>query len=168
MGRFTLVHAVAGSTKNETQFTKIVGKGFNCFSIVYVRPSEFERVQRFLGGAAPLAHPGDRIVKMVDQPNRSSSIVEYDSASLLVLNEWFTPAWKAQANGRNQPVLRVNQWQTGMLLGAGKNRVEFEYRPTLFRVLIIFNRVTMVLLVSFLILLLYRNCMATTCNPIPL
>lgn len=51
----------------------------------------------------------------------------------------------------NQPVLRVNQWQTGVLLGAGKNRVEFEYRPTLFRIFVILNRITIVLFVGFLI-----------------
>ena len=51
------------------------------------------------------------------------------SPSLLVLNEWFTPAWKVRVNGKKQPVLRINQWQTGVLLPAGKNRVEFEYPP---------------------------------------
>jgi uncharacterized membrane protein YfhO len=68
------------------------------------------------------------------------------------LNEWFTPSWNARVNGKKQPVLRVNQWQTGVLLGAGKNRVEFEYQPTLFRILMILNRITMVLFVGFLIL----------------
>jgi uncharacterized membrane protein YfhO len=46
-------------------------------------------------------------------------------------------------NGKNQPVLRVNLWQTGVLLSAGRNKVEFEYRPTLFRILMILNRITM-------------------------
>lgn len=76
---------------------------------------------------------------------------------MLVLNEWFTPAWKARVNGKNQPILRVNQWQTGVLLGVGKNRVEFEYRPTLFRILMILNQITMVLLVGFLIFAFVRT-----------
>jgi uncharacterized membrane protein YfhO len=59
-------------------------------------------------------------------------------------------------NGKNQPVLRVNLWQTGVLLSAGRNKVEFEYRPTLFRILMILNRITMVLLVSFLIFAFVR------------
>jgi uncharacterized membrane protein YfhO len=58
----------------------------------------------------------------------------------VVLNEWFTSAWKARVNGKAQPVLRVNQWQTGVLLRAGENRVEFEYRPTLFQILMILNK----------------------------
>jgi len=73
------------------------------------------------------------------------------------LNEWFTPAWKVRVNGRNQPVLRVNQRQTGVLLVAGKNRVEFVYRPTLFRMLVVLNRITIVLILSFLIFRLYRD-----------
>jgi hypothetical protein len=34
-------------------------------------------------------------------------------------------------------------------LGAGKNRVEFDYSPTLFRVLMILNRITVVLVLAF-------------------
>ncbi len=104
-----------------------------------------------------LPHPQDRITKIVDQANRSYSAVESDSPSVLVLNEWFTPAWKVRVNGRNQTVLRVNQWQTGVLLPAGKNRVEFEYRPILFRVLMALNRITIVLLLLFVILAVVRS-----------
>jgi uncharacterized membrane protein YfhO len=70
----------------------------------------------------------------------------------LILNEWFTPAWKVRVNHKNQSTLRVNQWQTGVLLRPGKNRVEFEYRPTLFRALMALHRITMVsLLLVFVI-----------------
>jgi hypothetical protein len=156
MGRLTLVHGVSGPIENEEEFINIVVKGFDYFSTAYVGATEFEAVQAFLGSSRNLEHSGDRIVKIVDQPNRSSSIVQSDSTSMLVLNEWFTPSWKVRVNGKKQSVLRVNQWQTGVLLGAGKNRVEFEYRPTLFRILMILNRITMVLLVSFLIISFVR------------
>jgi hypothetical protein len=168
MGRLTLVHGVSGSTKNGTQFIKIARKGFDYFSTAYVSSTEFEAAQRFLAGSSPSAHPGDRILKIVDQPDRNSSIVQSNSASLLVLNEWFTAAWKVRVNGKTQPVLRVNQWQTGVLLRAGENRVDFEYRPTLFQILMILNRITMVLVVGFLVLLLYRNRLAATSDPTPL
>jgi hypothetical protein len=156
MGRLTLVHGVSGPIENEEEFINIVVKGFDYLSTAYVGATEFEALQTFLGSSRNLEHLGDSIVKIVDQPNRSSSIVHSDSASLLILNEWFTPSWKVRVNGKKQSVLRVNQWQTGVLLGAGKNRVEFEYRPTLFRILMILNRITMVLLVSFLIMSLVR------------
>jgi hypothetical protein len=157
MGRLTLMHRVAGSADNERQFINIIRKGFDYFSEAYVTAAELDTAREFLGKASSVSHLPDRIIKIVNQPNRSYSTVESDSASLLILNEWFTPAWKVRVNGKRQPVLRVNQWQTGVLLFEGKNRVEFEYSPTLFRVLAALNRVTMVLLVLFVIFAVVRN-----------
>jgi len=162
MGRISVVHRVAGSANNEGEFINTIGKGFDYFSEAYVTPRDFESTQSFLGSAQMLPHPRDRITKIVDQPNRSYSAVESDSTSLLVLNEWFTPAWKVRVNGKNQTVLRVNEWQTGVLLPAGKNRVEFEYRPVLFRVLMALNRITFVLLLLFVILAVVRNARASS------
>jgi hypothetical protein len=157
MGRISLVHRVAGSAGSEPEFINTISKGFDYFSEAYVTPHDFESTQHFLGSAQMLPHPQDRITKIVDQANRSYSVVESDSTSLLVLNEWFTPAWKVRVNGKNQTALRVNQWQTGALVRAGKNRVEFEYRPTLFRVLMALNRITIVLLLIFVIFALSRK-----------
>jgi hypothetical protein len=157
MGRISLVHRVAGSAGSEPEFINTISKGFDYFSEAYVTPHDFESTQHFLGSAQMLPHPQDRITKIVDQANRSYSVVESDSTSLLVLNEWFTPAWKVRVNGKNQTALRVNQWQTGVLLRAGKNRVEFEYRPTLSRVLMALNRITIVLLLIFVIFALSRK-----------
>jgi hypothetical protein len=164
MGRLTLVHRVAGLAKNETEFINIIRKGFDYFSTAYVTASEFETVQSFFGNSRSLAHPGDRIVKIVDQPNRSYSTVVSASSSLLVLNEWFTPAWKVRVNGKKHSILRVNQWQTGVLLPAGKNRVEFEYSPTLFRALTALNRITTLLLLGFAIFVILRKAWDTKCG----
>lgn len=157
MGRLTLVHQVAGVTKDETQFTDVVSKGFDYFSTAYVPASDFEAVSSFLRSFQSLAQTGDRIVKIVDEPNRSYSTVATASSSLLILNEWFTPAWKVRVNGKKQPILRINQWQTGVLLSAGKNGVEFEYRPALFRILMVLNRITILLLLLFVALKLLRR-----------
>jgi hypothetical protein len=157
MGRISLVHRVAGSAGSEPEFINTISKGFDYFSEAYVTPHDFESTQHFLGSAQMLPHPRDRITKIVDQPNRSYSAVESDSTSLLVLNEWFTQAWKVRVNGNSRTVLRVNEWQTGVLLPAGKNRVEFEYRPMLFRVLMALNRITFVLLLLFVILAVVRS-----------
>ena len=73
-----------------------------------------------------------------------------------------TQGTKVRVNGKNRPVLRVNEWQTGVLLPAGKNRVEFEYRPTLFRVLMALTRITVVLLVLCVILAVVRNAWASS------
>jgi hypothetical protein len=146
MSRLTLVHRVAGRVNNQGAFVKVIGKGFDYLSEAYVTSRDFKKVEAFLHNSQPLPPGREHISRIVDQPNRSYSTVECDSASLLVLNEWFTPAWKARVNGKKQPVLRVNQWQAAVLLPAGENRVEFEYRPTLFRVLMALNRATIVLL----------------------
>jgi hypothetical protein len=157
MGRLTLVHRVAGFASSESGFIKTINRGFDYLSEAYVDPKRFEKARRFLGNSQMLLHPRDRIVKIVDQPNRSYSAVESESASLLILNEWFTPDWKARVNGKKQAVLRVNEWQTGVLLPPGRNRVEFEYSPTLFRVLMILNRITVALLLAFMIFFVVRK-----------
>jgi hypothetical protein len=157
MARITLVHRVAGSAENERQFVNIIRKGFDYFSEAYVTAADFDAAQKFLESSRSLPHLSNRIEKIVDQPNRSYSAVESDSASLLILNEWFTPAWKVRVNGKKQPALRVNEWQTGVLLPAGKNLVEFEYRPTLFRILMALNRITFVLLLLFVIFAVVRK-----------
>jgi hypothetical protein len=157
MSRLALAHRVAGLTKDEGEFIKVIKNGFDYFSEAYVSATELDATRKFLGNSANLPHLRDRIINIVSQPNRSQSTVESDSRSLLVLNEWFTSAWKVRVNGKKHPVLRVNQWQTGVLLGAGKNRVEFEYRPILFRVLMVLHRITLVLLLVLVIFAISRK-----------
>jgi len=160
MGRLTLVHRVAGRINNQAAFVQAIGNGLNYLSEAFVSPGDFKRVAGFLHNSQPPPTAQDHIVKIVDEPNRSYSTVECDSASLLVLNEWFTPAWKVRVNGKKLPTLRVNVWQTGVLLPPGRNRVEFEYSPTLFRVLTMLNRITILLLLIFVILGLIRKARA--------
>jgi hypothetical protein len=157
MSRLTLVHHLEGSTPNVASFVEIIQRGFDYHSEAYVTPRNLENLRKFLGNQPMSARPEDVITNVINQPNRSYSKVESNAASLLVLNEWFTPAWKVRVNGVIQSALRVNQWQVGALLPAGKNDVEFKYDPTLFRVLTILNRTTVVLVLGFLILRLYRN-----------
>jgi hypothetical protein len=157
MSRLTLVHRVAGLASDERDFISVIKNGFDYLSEACVSATELEAARKFLGNSAGLPHLRDRIINIVSRPNRSHSMIESDSRSLLVLNEWFTSAWKVRVNGKEQPVLRVNQWQTGVLLGAGKNRVEFEYRPILFRVLMVLHRITMVLLLVLVIFAIGRK-----------
>jgi hypothetical protein len=157
MGRLTLVHRVAHQSNSEAGFAKVIRKGFNYFSEAYVMPRDFKRVRAFLGNSQALPPAQDHIVRIVDHANRSYTAVESDSPSLMILNEWFTPAWKARVNGKKQSPLQINEWQTGVLLPAGKNRVEFEYRPTLFQVLMALNRITIVLLLLYGTIVIIRQ-----------
>ena len=161
MGRLTLVHRVAGRINDQAAFVQVIGKGFNYLSEAYVSPADFKKVRAFLHNSQPPSTAQDNIFKIIDQPNRSYSTVECDSASLLVLNEWFTPAWKVRVNGKKHSALRVNQWQTGVLLPPGTNRVEFEYSPTLFGALTALNRITIVLLLVFVIFAVIRKARDT-------
>jgi uncharacterized membrane protein YfhO len=160
------VHQVAGSATNVVSFIEIIKRGFDYDSEAYVTPHDLESVRQLFDNRPMSAPPEDVITNVSDQPNRSYSRVESNAASLLILNEWFTPAWKVWVNGVSQSALRVNQWQVGALLPAGKNDVEFEYHPTLFRALMILNRTTVVLILGFLILRWYRKRSVASSNPV--
>jgi hypothetical protein len=166
MNRFTLVHHVAGSVPNAASFVKIIQRGFDYHSEAYVTPHDLESIRKLFGNQPTSARPEDVITNVINQPNRSDFRVESNAASLLILNEWFTPAWKVRVNGVSQSALRVNQWQVGALLPAGKNDVKFEYDPALFRALMILNRTTVVLILGFLILRWYRNRSVAGSNPV--
>ena len=166
MNRFTLVHQVEGAAPNVASFVEIIQRGFDYHSDAYVTPYDLENVRKVLGDQPISAQSEDAITNVINQPNRSYSRVESNAASLLILNEWFTPAWKLRVNGVSQSALRVNQWQVGALLPAGKNDVEFEYDPRLFRALMILNRTTVVLILGFLILRWYRNRSVASSNPV--
>jgi hypothetical protein len=166
MSRLTLVHQVADSATNVAGFLEVVQRGFDYLAEAYVTPHDLERVRQFFGNRPMLVRPEDVIANVINQPNRSYSRVQSNAGSLLILNEWFTSAWKVRVNGINQPTLRVNQWQVGVLLPAGKNDVEFEYRPMLFRTLMSLNRTTVVLVLGFLIFLWYRNRRTTSSDPV--
>jgi hypothetical protein len=166
MNRFTLVHQVEGAAPSVAGLVEIIQRGFDYQSEAYVTPHDLERVRKLFGNQPMSAQPGDVITNVINQPNRSYSRVASKAASLLILNEWFAPAWKVWVNGVKQPALRVNEWQVGALLPAGNNDVEFKYDPTLFRVLTILNRTTVVLILGFLILRWYRNRSVASFNPV--
>jgi len=82
---------------------------------------------------------------------------------MLVWNEWFTPAWKVRSTVKSNRFARKTS-ADGVLLPAGKNRVEFEYSTTLFRVLTALNRITILLLLAFAILVIMRNALGNINN----
>lgn len=64
--------------------------------------------------------------------NRVRAAVACTSPGVLVLNEYFDPAWQASVDGEKGRVLRVNGNQMAAQLPAGSHIVEFRYRPTTF------------------------------------
>jgi hypothetical protein len=147
MGRLTLIHALAGTVKEENQFLTEAGRGFDFLKSAYIQEKDASRLEGFLS-KTPVAATGvnDRLYVMGSSSNRVAAVVESPQAGVLVLNEWFISAWKAKVNGDSKQILRLNQWQVGVPLRAGKNVVEFTYRSSVSWGLLILNRVTWLLL----------------------
>lgn len=62
-------------------------------------------------------------------PNDILFVVETDSPALLVLSDTFYPGWQATVDGQRVPIYRTNAAFRGVLIPAGKHRVEMEFRP---------------------------------------
>ena len=60
-------------------------------------------------------------------PNRSRLRVQSDRFALLVLAENWYPAWKAEVNGGEVPVLRANHSLRALPVPAGESEVEVFY-----------------------------------------
>jgi hypothetical protein len=58
--------------------------------------------------------------------------VQTDAPALLFLREMWAPGWRAQIDGRDAKVLRINDLFLGVELPAGAKEVRFAYRPRLF------------------------------------
>jgi hypothetical protein len=80
-------------------------------------------------------------------PNVFVVLANSAQPGLLILNERWSDAWHARINSQPAKVLRANFTQPAVALPAGRNYVEFEYKPTLFWNLLILQRVTILLLV---------------------
>jgi hypothetical protein len=152
MGRLALVHTLAGTVKEENQFIAEAGRGFDFLKSAYIQEKDTPRVEEFLS-KAPMetSAVNDRLYVIRNSINQVTAVVESSKPGVLVLNEWFIPAWKARVNGGSTPILGVNQWQVGVPVPAGKNVVEFTYRPSLFWGLLILNRVTWLLLFALVL-----------------
>jgi hypothetical protein len=147
MGRLALVHTLAGTVKGEKQFKTEASRGFDFFKSAYIQEKDASRVEGFLSkGSMETSAVNDRLYVIRSSINRVVAVVDSSQPGVLVLNEWFISAWRAWVNGDSKPILRVNQWQVGVPVRAGKNVVEFTYRPSVSWGLLILNRVTWLLL----------------------
>ena len=152
MGRLALVHTLAGTVKEEKQFITEAGRGFDFLKSAYIQEKDASRLEGFLSKASmETSAVNDSLYVITSSINRVAALVESSQPGVLVLNEWFIPAWRATVNGDSKPILRVNQWQVGVPVRAGKNVVEFTYRPSVFWELLILNRVTWLLLAALVL-----------------
>jgi hypothetical protein len=152
MGRLALVHTLAGTIKEENQFIAEAGRGFDFLKSAYIQEKDASRVEEFLSKIpVETSAVDDRLYVIRNSINQVTAVVESIQPGVLVLNEWFIPAWRARVNGDSKPILRVNQWQVGVAVRAGKNVVEFTYRPAVSWELLILNRVTWLVLAALVL-----------------
>ena len=153
MGRLALVHKLAGTFKEETEFIAAAARGFDFLGSAYIQEKDAARLGPFLSKTSAEDGPSkDNLYVITNSTNRVAAVVESSQPGVLVLNQWFMSAWSCTVNGDSKPILRVNEWQIGAPVPAGRNVVEFSYRPSVFWALLILNRVTWLLL-AFLVLI---------------
>lgn len=158
MRRVTLTHFLAGTNEGAAQLIAGLTHGFDFQNSVYLERSDLGQLPAsFLHQEqAATSFIGDRLQLIRESTNHVRVETDLSRPAVVVLNEWFTPAWKATINGSLTKSLRANQWQVGALVPSGKNTVEFEYRPGLTVNLLRLNRLTWVLLAVFGLILLAR------------
>jgi uncharacterized membrane protein YfhO len=66
---------------------------------------------------------------------------------MLVLTDLYYPGWRAEVNGEEAEVFRVNGLVRGVAVKAGSSSVIFSYRPASFRAGVVIFLVTAVLCV---------------------
>jgi hypothetical protein len=81
--------------------------------------------------------------------NRVLLVTQTSTRGILILNEYYSPEWHASLNGKEEPLLRVNWSQMGILLPPGKNQVRFEYRPKYFPWLFYMQGIAVVVLIAY-------------------
>ena len=158
MDRVTIVHSLAGIYTDKADLLAGIGKGFDFKRRVYLDKNEAVKLGAVLHSELPAQEKiaNEKAVIRYESTNHISIEIRTALPALVVLNRWFTPAWKAKVNGKSSPIFRANQWQVGVPVATGKSIVEVSYRPTLASILLILNRVTWVV-VLFLVGVIWWN-----------
>lgn len=160
MGPYALLHK-AVAIKNETAFAKRMNGGFDYQHVAAVEKSRQPAISRLLAALrrkdSPATVASDVVEPIIRRTNYRAIFTSSTEPGLLILNERWNEAWHARVNSQPVEVLRANFVQPAVALPAGRNYVEFEYRPTLFWYLLILQRITFALLVAVGILHLARS-----------
>jgi hypothetical protein len=85
------------------------------------------------------------------RPDRLSIDVEATAPAYLVVLEGYDPGWKAWIDGVRAPVVRANAAFRGVLVPAGRHRVEMAYRPLSVTIGLTVSAVSLLALVALLV-----------------
>lgn len=136
--RYWLAIRVAGTYQSWDDFYNKINQDSGQ-GVVYLAPTEAANVEQWLGPSSQPA-PQQRIVELDSTSNRVRLMVETDRRAVLLFNEYYNTAWHVTVNGARANPLKVNWNQIGVLLDRGTSVVEFKYYPTLYIVLLWFQR----------------------------
>ena len=108
---------------------------FDPATMVYVSKRELEKLQgKFM--SEPESATGEAFsgsIAITDyRPNTISLKTQSNKARFLVLADNYYPGWKANVNGHEKPVLRVDYTLRGLLLEKGTNTIVFAFKPQSF------------------------------------
>jgi hypothetical protein len=149
LDEYTLVHKATAFT-DKNAFKSKLAAGFDYHHIAAVdqaRGQAIPPLQAIKGGGVAGPVPNDLVEPIFHTPNVFGVLADSTQPGLLILNERWNDAWHARVNSTPAKVLRANFTQPAVALPAGRNYVEFEYKPTLFWALLILQRVTFLLLI---------------------
>jgi hypothetical protein len=84
----------------------------------------------FVETPVDLPHSAQGTVRIVDDRYDCVTIdAEMHTAGLVVLGDRWDSGWNARLDGRDAPILRVDHALRGVVVKAGKSRMEFRYEP---------------------------------------
>jgi hypothetical protein len=142
---YSVAGQVSGTYRDAEEFYSLIDERGPGAGGVFVDVSEPDA-----GSLSEWLAGGGRISASVTQTRRSSNhrevVVDSDRRGLLVLNEYARPEWRAFRGDVPVTIHKVNLNQVGVLIGAGRSEIRFEYRPTLFILLLWLERATLLVL----------------------
>ncbi|HTG44100.1 MAG TPA: hypothetical protein VK633_06165, partial [Verrucomicrobiae bacterium] len=144
---YTLVHA-AKSFKDEESFRRALSQGFEYGEIAAYPEDAGKKWAKRLSdlNSAPVASPpaGDLLQPISNTPNLFAVEANASRPGVLIFNQRWSKDWHARVNSAPEEVMRVDFTHVGVFLPAGRNYVEFEYKPILFWRLLLLQRATFI------------------------
>lgn len=94
-------------------------------------PAELARETFVLGAPPMLATCGgaDEVTLVARETNRVAIDADMRCKGMVIAGEGYFPGWKATVDGRPAPVYEAYTFLRGVVVEAGKHRIEMRYRP---------------------------------------
>jgi len=141
--RFTVVHQVRRVRDGDAALEAIQAPGFDPRREAIVETSVV-----FPTGSGDEEETSVTLVLF--QPNAVELAVKTPSAGFLVFNDAYHPGWRAWINGVESRVHRANYVFKGVVVPAGRHKVEFRFSPPGFKAGLLITMATVFILSTFL------------------